>query len=135
MLVLERLLQEILEGGSGDRVVVVSNSTKVSAAGHHAVSLYKYDHFCLSIMAPCHAVDGMLTAVMWLWQTLEMVGALCAAHEWTTARICGDVSTAKRQDIVSAFNRHNVGQVRATAPPHAVHVWMQKCHQVPDAPW
>ena len=30
MLVLEKLLQEILQGDSGDRMVVVSNSTKAS---------------------------------------------------------------------------------------------------------
>jgi hypothetical protein len=30
--------------------------------------------------------------------------------------ISGNVSAAKRQDIVTAFNRHNVGQVRAIVP-------------------
>ncbi len=68
---LEGLLGEILGGPMGDRVVVVSNSTK----------------------------------------SLDLVSALCSGRGWATVRICGDVSAARRQDIVTAFNRHNVGQV------------------------
>ncbi|KAK9915546.1 hypothetical protein WJX75_000577 [Coccomyxa subellipsoidea] len=71
MQVLEGLLAAILGGKSGERAVVVSNSTK----------------------------------------TLDRVSAMCDGHKWTTVRICGDVNAAKRQDIVTAFNRHNVGQV------------------------
>lgn len=71
MQVLEGLLAAILGGKSGERAVVVSNSTK----------------------------------------TLDRVSAMCDDHKWTTVRICGDVNAAKRQDIVTAFNRHNVGQV------------------------
>ncbi|BDA44096.1 DNA repair and recombination protein RAD54B [Coccomyxa sp. Obi] len=44
-------------------------------------------------------------------KTLDRVAALCEGRGWTTVRICGDVSAAKRQEIVNAFNRHNVGQV------------------------
>ena len=71
MQVLEGLLAAILGGQSGERAVVVSNSTK----------------------------------------TLDNVSAVCDSRNWATVRICGDVNAAKRQDIVTAFNKHNVGQV------------------------
>ena len=45
-------------------------------------------------------------------KTLDLVGALCHSSGWSTVRIAGDVGAAKRQDIVTAFNRHGVGQVR-----------------------
>ena len=46
--------------------------------------------------------------------TLDKVAAMCEGRGWTTVRICGDVSAARRQEIVNAFNRHNVGQVALT---------------------
>ena len=76
MQVLEGLLAHVLGGEAGERVVVVSNSTK----------------------------------------TLNLVSAVCDSRGWTTVRICGDVNAAKRQDIVTAFNRHNVGQVPVLTP-------------------
>lgn len=85
MLVLEGLLGEILGGPMGDRVVVVSNSTR----------------------------------------SLDLVSALCRGRGWTTVRICGDVSPAKRQDIVTAFNRHNVGQVPPQPRPDHSHTGSQ----------
>ena len=46
-------------------------------------------------------------------RTLDLVGALCQNRRWSTARIAGDVGAAKRQDVVTAFNRHGVGQVQS----------------------
>ena len=43
-------------------------------------------------------------------KTLDLVGVLCQTRAWSTVRIAGDVCAAKRQDIVTAFNRHGVGQ-------------------------
>lgn len=47
-------------------------------------------------------------------KVLGQIAALCECRGWITVRICGDVSADKRQEIVNAFNRHNVGQVALT---------------------
>lgn len=47
-------------------------------------------------------------------KVLSQIAVLCERRGWTTVRICGDVSADKRQEIVNAFNLHNIGQVALT---------------------
>ncbi len=44
-------------------------------------------------------------------QALNIVATICNQHAWSTVRIDGATDATRRQDIVTAFNRCNVGQV------------------------
>ena len=46
---------------------------------------------------------------------LDLVGSLCAARGWATARIDGATNPAARQEIVDGFNLYSRGQARDIA--------------------